>query len=79
MPKLPRITGKELIRALQKEGFEVVRQKGSHVQVRKFVKDKKITFPVPIHTSKILKQGTFKGILRKAGISIDHLSNLLKR
>ncbi|MCK4496396.1 MAG: type II toxin-antitoxin system HicA family toxin [Candidatus Aminicenantes bacterium] len=79
MPKLPRITGKELIRALQKEGFEVARQKGSHVQVRKFVKDEKITFPVPIHTSKILKQGTLKGILRKAGISIDHLSNLLKR
>ena len=79
MPKLPRITGKELIKVLQKEGFEVVRQKGSHAQVRKFVKDEKITFPVPIHTAKILKQGTLEGILRKADISINHLNKLLKK
>jgi predicted RNA binding protein YcfA (HicA-like mRNA interferase family) len=47
--------------------------------VRKFVKGEKITFPVPIHTAKILKQGTLKGISRKADISIDHLNKLLKK
>jgi len=45
--KLPQITGEELVQALQKEGFEVARQRGSHVQVRKYVGGKKITFPVP--------------------------------
>jgi predicted RNA binding protein YcfA (HicA-like mRNA interferase family) len=33
MPRLPRITGKELVKALQKEGFEITRQRGSHVQM----------------------------------------------
>lgn len=54
MPRLPRITGKELVKALQKEGFEIVRRKGSHVQVRKFAKGRKITFPVPVHAGKIV-------------------------
>lgn len=49
MPKLPRIAGKELVKVLQKEGFEIVRQKGSDVQVRKYVDSEKITFPVPVH------------------------------
>jgi predicted RNA binding protein YcfA (HicA-like mRNA interferase family) len=35
MPRLPRITGKELVKALQKEGFEITRQRGSHVQMTK--------------------------------------------
>lgn len=78
MPKLPGITGEELVKALQSEGFEVVRQKGSHVQVRKYIEGEKITFPVPVHAGKIIKQGTLKGILRKAGISAERLEKLLK-
>ena len=78
MPKLPRITGKELVKALQKEGFEIVRQKGSHVQVRKYVDGEKITFPVPVHAGKTVKQGTLKGILRKANISVERLEEVLK-
>jgi len=78
MPKLPRITGEKLVKALQKDGFEIARQKGSHVQMRKYVGGKKITFPVPVHKGKILKIGTLKGILRKAGISINRLNELLK-
>ena len=47
--RLPRITGEELVKALQKAGFEIARRKGSHVQVRKVVAGRKITFPVPVH------------------------------
>jgi len=75
--KLPQITGEELVKALQKEGFEVARQRGSHVQVRKYVEGKKITFPVPVHKGKTLKPGTLRGILRKAGISVERLLELL--
>ncbi len=75
--KLPQITGEELVKVLQKEGFEVARQRGSHVQVRKYVGGKKITFPVPVHKGRTLKPGTLRGILRKAGISVERLLELL--
>jgi len=78
MPKLPRITGRELVKALHKESFEITRRKGSHVQLRKYVGGKKLTFPVPVHTAKIIKQGTLKGILRKANISVERLLELLR-
>ena len=78
MPRLPRITGKELVKALQKEGFEVTRQKGSHVQMTKYSEGEKSTFPVPVHAAKIIKQGTLKGILRKANISVERLEGLLR-
>ena len=78
MPRLPRITGKELVKALQKEGFEITRQKGSHVQMTKYIEGEKLTFPVPVHAAKIMKQGTLKGILRKANISVGQLEELLR-
>ena len=77
MSKLPRITGKKLVHALEKEGFEISRQRGSHVQIRKWIAGEKVTFPIPIHAGKILKPGTLKGILRKAGISVEDLERLL--
>ena len=77
MSRVPRITGKELVRALLRDGFEVARQRGSHVQMRKFVDGEKITFPVPVHAGKTIKIGTLKGILRKARISEERLIELL--
>jgi predicted RNA binding protein YcfA (HicA-like mRNA interferase family) len=77
MAKLPQITGDKLVKALKKEGFEVVRQRGSHVQMRKYIEGKKVTFPVPVHKGKTLKPGTLQGILRKAGISVERLRELL--
>jgi len=77
MPKLPRITGETLIRALKNKGFSVVRTRGSHVQVRKLTEEGKITFPVPVHKGKLLKTGTLKGILRIAGISENELKDLI--
>ena len=75
--KLPLITGEELVKALQREGFELARQKGSHVQVRKYVEGEKVTFPVPVHKGKTLKPGTLRGILRKADVSVERLLELL--
>jgi len=75
--KLPRITGEELVNTLRKDGFEVVRKRGRHVQLRKYVEGNKLTFPVPVHKGKTLKPGTLRGILRKAGISIERLWELL--
>lgn len=77
MAKLPQISGDERVKALQKEGFEIVRQRGSHVQMRKYVEGEKVTFPVPVHTGQDLKPGTLRGILRLAGMSVERLQELL--
>lgn len=77
MPRLPRITGAQLVGALERAGFEITRQHGSHVQMRKYIAGEKVTFPVPVHKGKTLKTGTLQGILRKAGLSAEQLAELL--
>ena len=65
MPKLPRISGQAAIRALESLGFEQVRQKGSHVVLRR----NHVGCVVPLH--KELKVGTLAGILRQANVSVE--------
>ena len=78
MPKLPNLTGNQLIRALESVGFVAVRQKGSHVQLRRREPDGQVTtFPVPVHAGRSLKPGTLKGILRKANLDTEQLLRLL--
>ena len=78
MPSLPQVTGSNLVRALKKVGFQVSRQRGSHVQLRREEPDGTVTtFPVPVHAGKTVKKGTLGGILRQAGVSIEELTNLL--
>ena len=78
MPRLPQVTGRELLRALERIGFVAVRQKGSHVQLRRVESDGRVTtFPVPVHAGRTLKRGTLRGILRKAGLAPEGLSDLL--
>jgi predicted RNA binding protein YcfA (HicA-like mRNA interferase family) len=61
-----------LIAALEKLGFERVRQKGSHVVLRRGSQGA----IVPLHRQ--LKTGTLAGVLRQAGISADDLLDVLK-
>ncbi len=49
MPKLPRISSKKAIKALEKLGFQQVRQTGSHVVMKKITFDGQIGCVVPIH------------------------------
>jgi predicted RNA binding protein YcfA (HicA-like mRNA interferase family) len=78
MPRLPVVTGGELIRALERVGFVAVRQRGSHVQLRRVDPAGNITtFPVPVHSGRTLKRGTLLGILRKAGVEPDDLRRML--
>lgn len=75
MPKLPRISGDKTITTLQKLGFIKIRQKGSHVILKKQLSDGEIGCVVPLH--KELAIGTLKGILSQAKIDekefLDHL------
>jgi len=62
MPKIPAITGKELIKFLQSIGFEITRTKGSHVRL--WLKDKKAT-TVLIHGNKVIPKGLLRKIIRE--------------
>jgi predicted RNA binding protein YcfA (HicA-like mRNA interferase family) len=66
MPRLPRISSREAIRALEKLGFEKVRQTGSHVIMKKQIGDETIGCVVPAHSE--LKIGTLSGLLKQAKI-----------
>ncbi len=65
MPKLPRVSGAEAVRALQRLGFEVVRQRGSHIVMRRGSSG----CVVPNHRE--IKTGTLAGVLRQAGVSAE--------
>ena len=65
MPQLPVLSGAETVKVLQRLGFSPVRQKGSHVVLRR--NDRGCV--VPMH--KELAVGTLRGALKQAGISTD--------
>lgn len=69
MPKLKRVSGEEAIRILVKLGFGIIRQKGSHVVLRKETIEGSIGCVVPLH--KELAIGTLRGVLRQAQITPD--------
>jgi predicted RNA binding protein YcfA (HicA-like mRNA interferase family) len=74
MPKLPRLTAREIAAALEKTGFALTRQSGSH-QIYKNAAGKRVT--VPFHASKILHPKVLKSILRDAELSPEDLEKLL--
>jgi predicted RNA binding protein YcfA (HicA-like mRNA interferase family) len=69
------LTGAELIRILQRGGWEVVRQKGSH---RRLENPSRPRNPVTIafHGSRDLPEGTLRAVLRRAGLSRDEFESL---
>lgn len=66
-PKLRRVSGDETIRVLKRLGFVQVRQRGSHVVLKKQLPDGEVGCVVPLHQE--LAMGTLRGILRQADIT----------
>jgi predicted RNA binding protein YcfA (HicA-like mRNA interferase family) len=75
MPPLPRITGRDVVRALGKLGWVVVVQKGSHAQLKRPDGGGRVT--VPLHTGETLGPGLLRSILNQAGITADELRDVL--
>jgi len=71
VPKLPVLSGAELVKVLQQAGFEEVRQRGSHVTLR--AADRATV--VPLHDE--LSPGTLLGILKQAGLTREEFIRLL--
>ncbi len=77
MSRLPRLSGERVVKLLTKKfGFEVSRQRGSHVVLVKYVKGRKIGTVVPLH--KELKAGTLMGVLRLVQISKEDFIKALE-
>jgi predicted RNA binding protein YcfA (HicA-like mRNA interferase family) len=74
MPKLPRVTARQIVRALEKAGFSLARQSGSHM-IYKNAEGKRVT--VPFHASKTLHPKILKSILRDADLRIEDLEKLM--
>jgi predicted RNA binding protein YcfA (HicA-like mRNA interferase family) len=72
MPKLPRVSGAQVQRALEQLGFQKVRQSGSHVIMKRESKG----CVVPMHSE--VKVGTLAGVLRQAEVSPDDFIQALR-
>lgn len=72
--RLPRITAREVTRALERRGFSFSRQSGSHAIFRNTA-GKRVT--VPVHPGKILHPKVLKSILKDAELPVEELNELL--
>jgi predicted RNA binding protein YcfA (HicA-like mRNA interferase family) len=73
MPKLPRISGREAVQAFEKAGWEVARQRGSHIVL---IKPGSIyTLSIPMH--RVLGPGLLRDQIRKAELTIEEFIELL--
>lgn len=72
--KLPRLSGKEVIKVLSKIGFKAIRQRGSHVFMMKEGPEKRTTV-VPLHEE--IDRGTLLEIIRQAGLKREDFIRLL--
>jgi predicted RNA binding protein YcfA (HicA-like mRNA interferase family) len=70
-PSYPHLSGAEVVRALEKLGFSAVRQKGSHVVMRRGT----LGCVVPLHRE--IKVGTLSGLLKQAGLTVDDLTQVM--
>ena len=74
MSELPRISGRELAKALTKIGYEQDRQRGSHIILRQTSSPhRRVT--VPDH--KEIAKGTLRAIIRETGLTVDEFKDLL--
>jgi len=76
MPHLPVLKASELIRVLERTGFVVVRQRGSHVRL-KHADGRVVT--VPVHAGKDIARGLLRKVLRDADLSPEELMRLLEK
>lgn len=73
MPKLPRISGKDAIKVFKKLGWEISRQRGSHIIMTK--EGSVYTLSVP--NKSILAPGLLRSLISKADLTVDEFIDLL--
>jgi predicted RNA binding protein YcfA (HicA-like mRNA interferase family) len=74
MSKVPSLSYDQIIRALQRDGWVVVRQKGSHVRLHKHTPTETLKLTVPAHRP--VKRSTLSHVLKQARIDAQDFINL---
>lgn len=75
MSKIPSLPYIAIIKAMQRDGWTVVRQRGSHIRLQKHVGDELLKVTVPAHRP--VKRSTLAHILKQARINLDNFLDLL--
>ncbi len=76
MSKLPVVSGRQAVRVLTRIGYQVVRQKGSHIRLRDNTNPDHLPLTIPDHRS--VKPGLLRELLRDAGLSVEEFARLLR-
>ncbi len=74
MSVLPRVSGREVVKALTKVGYAQDRQRGSHIILRQIASPHR-RIVVPDHSE--VAKGTLRAIIRQAGLTVDEFKSLL--
>ena len=75
-PRLPRVTAAQIVKVLERQGFRLTRQSGSH-KIYKNEAGKRVT--VPYHSGKTLHPKVLKSILRDADLTVEQFQQLLRK
>ena len=75
MNRPPSLNYDKLIIALQRDGWVVVRQRGSHIRMQKHMQKETLKLTVPAH--KPIKRSTLSHILKQAHITVEELDDLM--
>jgi predicted RNA binding protein YcfA (HicA-like mRNA interferase family) len=75
LPKISPISAEKLIKVLEKEGFKVIRQKGSHIIM---INANRNRIVIPMHSGKDIKPGLVRAILKEAGVSREKFQKIKK-
>ena len=73
--KVPSLPYTQIVKALQRDGWTVVRQRGSHIRLQKHVADELLKITIPAHRP--VKRSTLSHILKQARIDVDRFLELL--
>lgn len=75
MSKVPSLSYEKVIAALKRDGWVVVRQRGSHIRLQKHTRTDVLKITVPAHRP--IKRSTLSHILKQAHLSVDKFLGLL--
>jgi len=76
MPQLPILSGTEVVKALERGGYKVVRQRGSHMRM---VNPIRPLWPVTVPRHRTIGRGLLRKIIQDAGLSVEQFLELLRK
>ena len=75
MTKVQNLNYGQVVNALRRDGWVIVRQKGSHIRLQKHTTERTLKLTVPAHNP--IKRSTLSHIIKQAHLSVDEFTRLL--